>query len=341
MKLATFRPREAPAVQFGALLSDGRLLALRAGALVLLAEFGLPERYDASRHLRHSLAFLESGPEAFSLAYQVIQRAEQALREGQALRGEPGQRLVHPVDSVEFLPPVPRTGKVLAAGRNFAEHAAEVGGAVPDEAPSGFLKTPSSLLGHNGAVIYPAFTQALDYEVEVAAVIGRRAKNVSPETALDYVAGYTIFNDLSARDVQRAESRRGNHLLGKNFDTAGPMGPYLVTADEIADPGRLQLELRVNGELRQRGNTAEMIYSLPRLIAHWSQMTLWPGDVVTTGTPSGVAVGHGDDRSYQTQEAGAALDERYGANRYYLRPGDVIEATVEGLGTLRNSIRPA
>ena len=147
-------------------------------------------------------------------------------------------------------------------------------------------------------------------------------KNVTPETALEHVAGYTIFNDLSARDVQRAESRSGNHLLGKNFDTAGPMGPYLVTADEIPDPGRLELELRVNGELRQRGNTAQMIYSLPRLIAHWSQMTLYPGDVVTTGTPAGVAVGRGD-------------------NSWYLRAGDVVEATIAGLGTLQNTIRPA
>src|SRR5207249_5650252 len=136
MKLATFRPREAPSVQFGALLSDGRLLALRAGALVLLGEYALPERYDASRLLRHAVAFLESGSEAFSLAYQVMGRAEQALREGQALRGEPGQRLVYAVDSVEFLPPVPRAGKVLAAGRNFAEHAAEGGGAGPSEAPA-------------------------------------------------------------------------------------------------------------------------------------------------------------------------------------------------------------
>jgi acylpyruvate hydrolase len=322
MKLATFRPREAPAVQFGALLSNGQLLALRAGALVLLREYPLPERYDASRLLRHALAFLESGEEAFALAYQVVQRAEHALREGQELRGEPGQRLAYSVNNVEFLPPVLRAGKVLAAGRNFAAHAAEVGGAVPDEVPSGFVKVTSSLIGHNGAVIYPTFTRALDYEVEIAAVIGRTAKNVSPDAALRYVAGYTIFNDLSARDMQRAESSRGNHLLGKNFDTAGPMGPYLVTADEIPDPGRLQLELRVNGELRQRGNTAEMIFSLPQLIAHWSQITLFPGDMVTTGTPSGSAIGHSDDS-------------------WYLRQGDVIEATVEGLGTLRNSVRPA
>jgi acylpyruvate hydrolase len=322
MKLATFRTREAPAGQFGALLEDGRLLVLRAGALTLLAEYGLPERYDASRLLRHAHAFLESGGEGFSLAYQVIGRAEQALREGREPRGEGGQRLLYAVESVEFLPPVPRAGKILAAGRNFAEHAAEVGGAVPAEGPSGFLKATSTLVGHDRAVIYPEFSRALDYEVELAAIIGRRGKNIPRQSALDYVAGYTIFNDLSARDVQRAESRRGNHLLGKNFDTAGPMGPYLVTADEIPEPHRLCLELRVNGELRQRGNTAQMIYDLPALIAHWSQMTLVPGDIITSGTPPGVAAGHGDDS-------------------WYLRHGDVIDATVEGLGTLRNTVRPA
>jgi 2-keto-4-pentenoate hydratase/2-oxohepta-3-ene-1,7-dioic acid hydratase in catechol pathway len=136
------------------------------------------------------------------------------------------------------------------------------------------------------------------------------------------VAGYTIFNDLSARDVQRAESRQGNHVLGKNFDTSGPLGPYLVTADEVPDPQDLSIELRVNGELRQQGHTAQMIHDLPTLIAHWSQMTLYPGDLVTTGTPAGAAAGHGDDS-------------------WYLRPGDVVEASVSRLGTLRNTVRSA
>ena len=320
MRLATFRAREAPGPQFGALLSDGRLLALRPAALLLLPEYSLPDRYEASRVLRHAAAFLEHGEEAFALAYRLVERAEEELSNGRELRGEAGMPLVYATERVELLPPVPQPGKIIAAGRNFADHAAEVGGVVPAEAPSGFIKVASALVGHNAGVIYPSFTRQLDYEIEIAAVIGRRAKNVAPEEALRHVAGYTIFNDLTARDVVADERRRGNHLLGKNFDTAGPLGPYLVTADEIPDPGQLEMELRVNGEPRQRGNTRQMLHSFPALIAYWSRMTLYPGDIITSGTPSGVAAGRPDDA-------------------WYLRPGDVIEATVELLGTLRNTVR--
>jgi 2-keto-4-pentenoate hydratase/2-oxohepta-3-ene-1,7-dioic acid hydratase in catechol pathway len=322
MKLATFRTRQAPAGQFGALLEDGRLLALRAGGMSLLSEYSLPDRVEASRLLRHAQAFLDGGEEAFALAYQVVHRAEQALREGREPGGQGAQPLLFDAEHVEFLPPVPRPGKIMAAGRNFTEHAAEVGGQPSGEWPTGFVKVASTLVGHNGAVIYPHFTHALDYEAEVAAVIGRTCKNVARGAALRHVAGYTIFNDLSARDVQRAESQRGNHVFGKNFDTAGPLGPYLVTADEVPDPQDLTIELRVNGELRQHGSTAQMIHDLATLIAHWSQMTLYPGDLVTTGTPSGVAAGRSDDS-------------------WYLRPGDVVEATVSRLGTLRNTVRSA
>jgi acylpyruvate hydrolase len=322
MKLATFRTRHAPAGQFGALLEDGRLLALRAGGMSLLSEYSLPDRVEASRLLRHAQAFLDGGEEAFALAYQVVQRAEQALREGREPAGQSAQPLLFDVEHVEFLPPVPRPGKIMAAGRNFVDHATEVRGEPSGEWPTGFVKVTSTLVGHDGAVVYPHFTHALDYEAEIAAVIGRPCKNVPRDAALRYVAGYTIFNDLSARDVQRAESKRGNHVFGKNFDTSGPLGPYLATADEVPDPGDLAIELRVNGELRQHGNTAQMIHDLPTLISHWSQMTLYPGDLVTTGTPSGVAAGHGDDS-------------------WYLRPGDVVEATVARLGTLRNTVRTA
>jgi acylpyruvate hydrolase len=321
MKLATFRTREAPGGQFGALLKDGRLLALRAGALSLLGEYGLPERYEASRLLRHVEAFLEHGAEAFSLAYQVVERAEQVLSEGRHLRGDAGQRLLYELDHVEFLPPVPRSAKIIAAAGNFADHAAEMG-VDPGGTPTGILKAFSALAGHNGAVVYPSFTHALDYEVELAAVIGRRGKNISRGQALSHVAGYTVFNDLTARDVQRAERSLGNLLLAKNFDTAGPMGPYLVTADEVPDPQHLTLQLRVNGEVRQSSNTREMSQDFAALIAHWSQLTLLPGDVITSGSPGGAAAGRADES-------------------WYLRHGDTVEASIERVGTLRNTVRPA
>jgi 2-keto-4-pentenoate hydratase/2-oxohepta-3-ene-1,7-dioic acid hydratase in catechol pathway len=161
----------------------------------------------------------------------------------------------------------------------------------------------------------------LDYEVELAVVIGKACVDVSKEAALDYVAGYSAFNDISARDVIRGENRTGIHLMGKSFPGFAPMGPYLVTADEIPDPQNLKLSLRVNGETRQDSNLGYMIFKIRDMIAYWSQMGLNPGDVLTTGTPRGVAAGRKPDQV-----------------PWWLKPGDVVEAEVEKIGMLRNCI---
>lgn len=237
-------------------------------------------------------------------------------------------------DSVRYLPPISRPGKVICIGANYKSHIAEVTSIILDRPPAvpmieglpaimGFAKFPSSLVGNREAVPYPLHTHQLDYEVELALVIGRRCKGVAVAEALDYVAGYSIFNDISLRDLQFREMEHGFLLLGKNCDGAAPIGPYLVTSDEIPDPQRLQLSLMVNGEMRQQDSTSNMLASCAEIVAYWSHVTLEPGDIIATGTPAGV---------------GIFRDE---PERYLLKVGDVIEAHIERLGTLSNHVANA
>lgn len=234
------------------------------------------------------------------------------------------QRAAHrSLEEVRLLAPVHRPGKILAIGLNYEDHRAEspLRAELPPYA-EGFVKLASSITDPEERIIaWPEVTQ-LDYEVELAAIIGRTAHNVSPEEALGHVAGYTVANDVSARDWQRSERSRGRSpLLGKNFPSFCPLGPWLVTRDEIPDPQTLSLQLRVNGEVRQSGSTADMIFTLASAIAHWSKLRLDPGDVILTGTPSGVAWARKPDPA-----------------PYFLKVGDVVEAEIEGIGTLRNRV---
>jgi len=213
---------------------------------------------------------------------------------------------------VEFEPPVARCGKVVCVALNYVAHAEEGEFTAPTE-PIIFFKPPTSLIGHNQTVVCPARSARLDYEVELAVVIGTRARNVDPARWQDVVAGYTIFNDVTARDLQlSAIAANSPWDRSKGFDTFAPLGPYLVTPDEIADPHALDLEIRIGDSVLQRSNTRHMIFSLPQLIADISDgMTLEPGDVIGTGTPDGI---------------GPAAN------------GDVMEATIQGLGTLRSPV---
>ena len=213
---------------------------------------------------------------------------------------------------------VGRIGKLCCVGLNYSDHAAETGAAVPEE-PILFGKAITSLAGPNDDIETPRGSDALDYEVEIAIVIGKRAKNVSEADALDHIAGYALFNDVSERTFQTRRS--GQWIKGKSHDSFGPLGPWLVTRDEIAQVGNLAMHLDVNGERRQTGNTATMIFSIPHIVAYISQfMTLEPGDVIPTGTPPGVALGMKPPR--------------------YLKPGDTIDLGIEGLGTQRQTVLP-
>ena len=213
-------------------------------------------------------------------------------------------------------PPVAGVGKVMCIGLNYADHAAEAGMALPPE-PVLFLKATSALSGPNDPIVLPKGAEKADWEVELGVVIGRAAKHVPEKDALAHVAGYVVFNDLSERAFQL--ERAGQWTKGKSCDSFGPVGPWLVTPDEVGDPQRLALELTVNGEVMQKGSTATMVFPVARLVSYLSGlMTLHPGDIIATGTPPGVGMGRTPPR--------------------YLRAGDVVEASVEGLGRQRQVV---
>ncbi|MEM6429537.1 MAG: fumarylacetoacetate hydrolase family protein [Deinococcota bacterium] len=222
----------------------------------------------------------------------------------------------NPIDeaSLSLAACVPNPGKIVCVGLNYRRHAAEAGMAVP-ETPILFSKYANSLAAHGDAILIPDVTDQADYEAELAIVIGQRAQRVAEEDALSYVFGYCTANDLSARDLQMLT---GQWLLGKTLDGFLPLGPYLVTADEISDPNALQIRAWLNGDLRQDSNTSDMVFSVEEIISYVSHyMTLEPGDVILTGTPEGVIFG--DDPAV------------------WLKDGDEVVIEVEKLGQLRNS----
>jgi len=224
------------------------------------------------------------------------------------------------LDSVTVLQPIARPSKIICMGGNFSDHLAEGKSSLPPF-PVSFLKAPTSLIGHRAPIIYPRTVKLLDYEVELATIIGKRCKNIPKEDALQYVAGFSVFNDISARDIQFAEMKRGFCNLGKNFDTFGPIGPCLVTPDQSGNLDNLGMELRVNGQTRQQASTRKMVFKVRELVEFFSSMTLEPGDIITSGTPSGVAIYRKPDKE-----------------PYLLRPGDSIEAKIENLGRLQNTV---
>ncbi|MHC4121454.1 MAG: fumarylacetoacetate hydrolase family protein [Planctomycetota bacterium] len=238
-----------------------------------------------------------------------------------------------PVDSVKILAPIPRPGKLLALAGNYSEHVKEVAGKIGmsdsprrTTTPRPFLMPATAVIGPDDQIPWPAYSKTIDYEIELAVVIGRTAKCVAVEDALDYVAGYTIANDISARSVTFKTNRTErpwdefyDWLNGKWADGFCPIGPYLLTADEVGDVHNLNLTLKVNGKVRQNANTDQMIYPVPDIVSFLSHlMTLEPGDIIATGTPAGVALATGE----------------------YLEPGDRIDAAIDMLGTLTNTLGP-
>ena len=212
--------------------------------------------------------------------------------------------------------PLAGIGKIVCIGLNYTDHAAEVGRELPKE-PMFFLKATSALCGPYDPIVRPRGAVKLDYEVELAAAIGRDARYVDEADALGYVAGYCLVNDVSEREFQM--ERGGTTTKGKSADTFGPVGPWLVTADEVADPQALALWTTVNGERRQNGNTANIVFSVRHLVAYVSRfMSLRAGDLISTGTPAGVGHGHKPPR--------------------YLQPGDVVEMGITGLGIQRHHV---
>lgn len=214
-------------------------------------------------------------------------------------------------DGARLGSPVARPSKIICIGLNYLKHAEESGMAVP-EVPIVFMKATSSLCGPFDPIYIPKNSKQTDWEVELAVVIGKRAKYVSKENALDYVAGYALHNDVSERDFQLRHG--GQWVKGKSADHYAPLGPVLVTKEEVADPHNLRLWLKLNDQILQDSNTSDLIFDIPYIIEHLSQyMTLLPGDVISTGTPSGVGMGLKPEPRY-------------------LQPGDVVELGIDGLG---------
>lgn len=249
------------------------------------------------------LELLRAGTDALDLARQVI-------------AGAPAERWV-PVEGTALLAPVPRPGKIICIGLNYRDHAAEAGLPIPDE-PVVFAKLSNTVNGPYRPIPLPRASEQIDYEAELGVVIGRTCKAVKEAGALDHVAGYLAVNDVSARDVQ---SRNGQWVLGKSPDGFAPMGPALVTADEVGDPQQLDLRTRVGDEVLQSSSTREMIFTVARLISFLSELvTLEPGDVIATGTPSGVG--------------GARTPPRW------LRAGETVRVEFPRLGALANPLTP-
>ena len=239
-----------------------------------------------------------------ALAAGVMEAMRKAARDT-----KPDRKLAE----IRFSPVIPQPNKILCAGVNYRSHAAEVGRELPKQ-PSMFVRFTDTLVGHDGEMIRPSVSDNFDYEGELALVIGKAARHIAAERALDYVAGYTILVDGSVRDYQKFSV-----TSGKNFPGTGPLGPWLVTTDEIRDPGKLTLTTRLNGTQVQHSQTDLLIYSIPQIIAFCSDFTaLSPGDVIATGTPEGV--GHGRKPPL------------------WMKPGDTLEVDITGIGVLRARI---
>lgn len=313
MKLISFvAPASARRPRLGVLIEGGA--STHVLDLARASAWAFPDRVIPALPST-MIAFLHAGSRAMALAREIVSQASSHWD------GVP-ENAIFNLEDVHLAAPIPRPGKIICIGLNFYRHLIEAFGpdAKPPEVPRGFLKASSCVVDPGTPVAIPSWTERFDYEMEFAIVIGTACENIPAEQALAHVAGYVILNDMSARDVQRAEMAKGLLTLGKNFPGAAPMGPHILTADEILDPHTLNMELRVNGEVRQRGHTGDLIHKVPDIIAYWSRVGLEPGDVISTGTPSGVAMGKEPDLSW------------------YLKPGDVIEATIDGLGTLTTPI---
>ena len=247
------------------------------------------------------IAFLEAGPSALTLAQQAL--------------AAPPPAAILARSAVTLKAPIPRPGKIICLGLNYRDHAIESNLAIPTY-PVVFAKFANVVIGPGEAIILPKISQEVDYEAEFGVVIGKRGRAVAEADALGYVAGYLPFHDVSARDYQ---NRTSQWVIGKTFDTFGPMGPALTTADEIPDPHNLNIQLSIGGEVLQSSNTRHLIFNVNQIIAHLSAvMTLEPGDLIATGTPSGVGMARTPKR--------------------FLKAGEVVRIEIERLGVLENPV---
>ncbi|WP_454861335.1 fumarylacetoacetate hydrolase family protein [Peribacillus frigoritolerans] len=285
MKIATFSVQTE---QHIGLVKDDQIISLTALG---------PEEFPACMK-----KFIERGSELRSRAEQLI---EQRVNNDAIFK----------LSEVKILPPIAKPDKIICVGLNYFDHCKETG-MEPPESPVIFSKYANAIAGHNVAIEIPINSTEVDFEAELAFVIGKEAKHVSEEEAIEYVFGYTIMNDISARDLQFQD---GQWSRGKSADTFAPFGPVIVTKDEVGDPHNLAISLELNGEIMQDSNTSNLIFTVPKIISFLSQsMTLMPGDLIATGTPPGVGMGRNP--------------------KIWLKNGDRMNVSIEKIGTLSNHI---
>ncbi|WP_404450932.1 fumarylacetoacetate hydrolase family protein [Virgibacillus necropolis] len=307
MKLVSYKFKGKPgAFRIGCVV-DNKVIDLQESYRALLIS---KQEKDAIYSIDN---LLPSDPSSFfSMGTSAIERAKEACDYSAIYAGD---SLMFDQHELQLSTPVPAPSKILCVGKNYAEHAAEMESDIP-EFPVLFAKFNNALIGPEDDIEKSAFTDKLDYEVELAIVIGKEASHVNKQEALDYIAGYTIGNDISARDLQK---RTAQWLQGKTLDRSTPVGPWVVTTEEVPDPSNLAIRSFVNGEERQNSNTSHLIFDVPFLIEFISGLiTLKPGDIILTGTPNGV---------------GFAMNPPQ-----FLKDGDVVSLEIEKLGKLENKV---
>jgi 2-keto-4-pentenoate hydratase/2-oxohepta-3-ene-1,7-dioic acid hydratase in catechol pathway len=308
------------------LVTYSRNQTISCGILTNKGVIDIPSVWQGPKLARRNKLY-EGGPPRS--VKEILQRGSDCLTKLAELAESTD--IVTPLEQVKLLAPIPRPGKTIALAGNYSEHIREVGLSLglsdsprQTTVPRPFIMPATVVIGPGEGIPWPAYSEQIDYEIELAVVIGKKAKYIKPESAPEYIAGYTIVNDVSARSVTFKKNRKArpwdefyDWLNGKWADGFLPMGPYLLTRDEVAEPQNLAMQLKVNGEIRQNANTSQMIYSVADIVSFLSHlMTLEPGDIIATGTPSGVAMATGR----------------------FLQPGDIIECTIENLGTLTNTL---
>ncbi|VCU70025.1 Ureidoglycolate lyase [Pigmentiphaga humi] len=269
------------------------------------------------------LALLQRGDDAWRALDRVVELLGEPASGAPAPAGPDAEPIVFDAATVKLRAPVPRPGKIIHTAGNFREHAREGSqGGWEFQIPPwiSFLKCTSSIIGPDDDIVYPELTEKLDHEIELAIVIGKGGRYIPPERAWEHIAGFTVFNDISARDLQAREMKSGLLNLGKNLDTFAPFGPCMTLRDDIGDVHDLKIELRVNGDPRQVSSTNRLSVKIPEIVSHWSVMRLEPGDIISTGTVSGVAAFRPDPTDF------------------WLKPGDLVECEIENIGTMRNRL---
>lgn len=323
MRLVTFEP-EPGRTRLGALTVGHHMIVDLNLAYVLYShqvrKEGAYERFAAARVPSDMLALFQGGDQSLTAASQAL---EFALEQGPTAVGAHGEKMFFNSNEVRLRAPiVPR--KFFHTAGNFREHheeAERAGFSHPVRPWIVFFQNIDAIIGPDEPVVYPShLTRELDYELELAVVLKKSGKHFGPEEAADYIGGYVIFNDITARDIQRREMESGVFSLSKGIDTFCPLGPHIVTPDEIPDPHNLAMTLRVNGEVRQQSHSSKMAVTIPEILAHYSSMGYSAGDVVSTGTVSGVAAFSADPKAW------------------FLKPGDVMECEIAEIGVLRNPV---